>query len=239
MAQQAFGGPPPSPGPRSPLPPNPPYGGRGGPDQQNRMPPPIRPPQAPYNNFSRPDGARSPTVGGPGHMQNLDTRGLGYGQTPPLTPNSPRVPPQYQDQRPRTPNDQGGRSPMPNVERSPPIHRKPIANRSDSLRQQEHPVWFRVRLWTYDAHGRSGPAQLRSLATRPPARQQLQRQYSERSAASSHYDAASRYESRNTPASASPAKRRLLSSVLALVSSERQAESLRCLICRTPSIRYP
>ncbi|KAM0287745.1 hypothetical protein ACHAQH_000276 [Verticillium albo-atrum] len=191
MTQQAFGGPPPSPGPRSPLPPNPPYGGRGGPDQQNRMPPPIRPPQAPYNNFSRPDGARSPTVGGPGQMQNLDTRGLGYGQTPPLTPNSPRVPPQYQDQRPRTPNDQGGRSPMPNVEKSPPIHRKPIGGRSDSLRQQEHPNMAPGGAF---GHGMN-PAGFGQVQPLEPGRdrtpqpdQQIQRQYSERSGASSHYD---------------------------------------------------
>lgn len=167
---------PPGPGPRSPLPPNP--QGRGGPPPGDGH---MRPPQAPYNNFSRPDGARTPPVGGPGGGGRVPTpemRGRpGQGPPSPL----PGAFPSFQSSRPQTPNDQGGpRGGMLSPHNtSPPINRKPLAGRSDDGQPLNPSGYGQVR-----------PMDPNRERT-PQPDQQIQRQFSERSDASSHYDDAS------------------------------------------------
>ncbi|KAH6682275.1 SKG3 protein [Plectosphaerella plurivora] len=117
--------------PRSPLPPHPPSRGGLSPSGDGQMRPP------PFANFSRPDGARTPPVGGTPEMRGRP----GYGPPSPLPGGQG-----FFDSRPHTPNAEPVRAP---TNTSPPVNRKPVG----------------------------GP--------------QVQRQFSERSGASSRYDDAS------------------------------------------------
>ncbi|ROT39851.1 hypothetical protein SODALDRAFT_275290 [Sodiomyces alkalinus F11] len=116
LAQPGYG-PPPNPGPHSPMPPNYQQGGPGG-----------GPLQPPYNNFSRPDGARTPPMGGPGRVPTPETRGRGYGQPPP----------QFRDQRPHTTTADASAARGGQLETSPPIHRKPVGGRTPASEQPIH-----------------------------------------------------------------------------------------------------
>jgi CCR4-NOT transcriptional complex subunit CAF120 len=128
---------PPSPGPRWPSPgirPStaddknmrspPPYGPGYGP---NMRPPPGRggPPNMPPNGRGPPPGNMGPPPprGPPDNLPPNTYRGYQHG------------PPRVLD-RPITPNENG---PLPQTNTSPPIHRKPLPLRSDSLQHRKRP----------------------------------------------------------------------------------------------------
>ncbi|KAL2756901.1 hypothetical protein ACRALDRAFT_2034174 [Sodiomyces alcalophilus JCM 7366] len=117
LAQPGYG-PPPSPGPRSPMPPNHQQGGPGG---------ALQPPYG--SNFSRPDGTQTPPIGGPGRAPTPDMRSPGYGQPPPQF---------LREQRPQTPTADTSAGRGGQVEMSPPIHRKPVAERTPPSEQAIH-----------------------------------------------------------------------------------------------------
>jgi len=177
---------PPGPGPRSPLPPQPPS--RSGPPNDGQM----RPPQASFNNFSRPDGARTPPIGGPGRVPTPEMRGRpGYGPPSPL-PGGPQ-PPAFQNSRPQTPNDERGgpRGPMLSpLNTSPPINRKPLGGRPDEIQTASSGGSFNSNVMNQAGLGQVRPLDPRRERT-PQPEQQIHRQFSERSGASSRYEDAS------------------------------------------------
>ncbi|KAF6839892.1 ph domain protein [Colletotrichum plurivorum] len=138
LAQHSFG--PPSPHPRGPLPPDPSYRGPphdAYPPQDMRDPQQLRSPvegqqpqfpshgrpQPPYNNFSRPEGTRTPPIGGPGRMPTPEMRNGDMSGPPP---------PQHQSRDPRA---------LPSINTANAFQRKPLPARSDSLRSpQQTPI---------------------------------------------------------------------------------------------------
>ncbi|TDZ65858.1 Protein SKG3 [Colletotrichum trifolii] len=91
----------------------------GGPPQfpgQNR-------PQPPFGNFSRPEGTRTPPIGGPGRVPTPEMRNRG------MNPQmGPPPPPQHRD-----PRVQGRGVPLPEINTGA-FQRKPLPTRGDSLR---------------------------------------------------------------------------------------------------------
>ncbi|GKT72469.1 PH domain-containing protein [Colletotrichum tofieldiae] len=204
LAQQSFG--PPSPHPQGPLPPHPqahgPQDASGAPPdmrgpQQMRSPIEGHPPQFPqqqvrpqpsFSNFSRPEGARTPPVGGPGRVPTPEMRNRGMnpqGMGPP--------PPPHQSRDPRT---QGRGVPLPGIDTNAAFQRKPLPARSDSLRSpHETPLSASSGgSWGNNIIDQAGFQQVQPRDPRqrtPLPEQQIHRAPTQRSDASYYDDASS------------------------------------------------
>ncbi|KAK2027117.1 PH domain-containing protein [Colletotrichum zoysiae] len=204
LAQQSFG--PPSPHPQGPLPSHPqaqePQGATGPPSdvrgpQQMKSPveehPPHFPqqqirPQPSFSNFSRPDGARTPPVGGPGRVPTPEMRARG------MQPQAMGPPPLlHQARDPRT---QGRGVPLPGIDTSAAFQRKPLPVRTDSLRSPHDTPLSSVSAssWGNNLIDQAGFQQVQPRDVRqrtPLPEQQIHRAQTQRSDASNYDDASS------------------------------------------------
>ncbi|EFQ28855.1 PH domain-containing protein [Colletotrichum graminicola] len=194
LAQQSG---PPSPHPQAQGPQGatgPPSDVRG--PQQMRSPVEEYPPQFPqqqlrpqpsFSNFSRPEGARTPPVGGPGRVPTPEMRSRGI-QSQAMGP----PPPLHQSRDPRT---QGRGVPLPGIDTKAAFQRKPLPVRSDSLRSPHDTPLSSVSgsSWGINLIDQAGFQQVQPRDVRqrtPLPEQQIRRAQTQRSDAS-HYDDAS------------------------------------------------
>ncbi|WQF84931.1 Putative pleckstrin domain, PH-like domain superfamily [Colletotrichum destructivum] len=208
LAQQSFG--PPSPHPQGPLPPHPEardHQDANGPPliddwrgpQQMRSPVEGQHPQFPqqqirpqpsFSNFSRPEGARTPPIGGLGRVPTPEMRSRGVNAQ---VMGPPPPPPSNQSRDPRV---QGRGIPLPGIDTNSAFQRKPLPARSDSLRSpQDTPLSTSSGgSWGNSIIDQAGFQQVQPRDPRqrtPLPEQQIHRVQTQRSDASYYDDASS------------------------------------------------
>ncbi|KAK2010124.1 PH domain-containing protein [Colletotrichum eremochloae] len=145
-------------------------------------------PQPSFSNFSRPDGARTPPVGGPGRVPTPEMRTRG------MQPQAMGPPPLlHQSRDPRT---QGRGVPLPGIDTNAAFQRKPLPARSDSLRSPHDTPVSSVSgsSWGNNLIDQAGFQQVQPRDPRhrtPLPEQQIHRAYTQRSDASNYDDASS------------------------------------------------